>query len=126
MSTRHKLELVGYALLGVLAIFIDRLTKNWVLDKLDGVLNITDYLSFEFVLNRGISWGMFNSESEGTFLLIAAAVTGLILFLISFARQRFMHDHLIFGELLVLAGAVSNLCDRFLYRGVVRFYRFLI
>ena len=124
MSTRHKLELAGYGLLGVLAVVLDRVTKNWVLDKLDGILNITDYLSFEFVLNRGISWGMFSSDSEGTFLLIAAAVSGLVLFLISFARERFKHDHLIFGEVLVLAGALSNLFDRFMYRGVVDFIVF--
>lgn len=95
-----------------------------MLDKLDGVRTITDYLSFEFVLNRGISWGMFSSDSEGTFLLIAAAVVGLMVFLLSFAWERYKHDHLIFGELLVLSGALSNLYDRFMYRGVVDFIVF--
>ncbi len=124
MTLRQKFELVGYALLGVLAIAADRLTKSWVLDKLHGVRHINEYLSFEFVLNRGISWGMFSSDSEGTFLLIAGAVIALILFLLSFAWDRFKRDHLIFGELLVLAGAVSNLFDRFMYRGVIDFIVF--
>lgn len=124
MNLRQKFELAGYTLLGVLVVVIDRYTKIWVLDRLDGVRTITDYLSFDFVLNRGISWGMFNNDSEGTFLLITAAVVGLILFLATFAWNRFKHDHLILGEVLVLGGAISNLVDRFLYRGVVDFIVF--
>ncbi len=124
MNTRHKAEMGGYALLGMLVIIIDRLTKTWVLDKLHGIRHITDYLSFEFVLNRGISWGMFSSDSEATVLMITLAVIGLILFLATFAWQRFKKDHLILGEVIILASALSNLVDRFLYRGVVDFIVF--
>jgi signal peptidase II len=121
MKIRRRIELGAYAGLFMLALIIDRLTKSWVLDHLDVPLKINDYLSLSFVLNRGISWGMFYSENDGTFLLISTAVIGLMIFLISFARKRWQEDHIIIGEVLALSGALSNLIDRFFYRGVVDF-----
>jgi len=121
MIIRRRLELGAYAALFTLAVVVDRLTKSWVLDHLDAPRIINEYLSFSFVLNRGISWGMFYSENDGTFLLISTAVIGLMIFLLSFARRRWQEDHIIIGEVLALAGALSNLIDRFFYRGVVDF-----
>jgi signal peptidase II len=121
MKIRRHLELGAYAFVFIFAFLIDRLTKSWVLDHLDAPRKISEYLSLTFVLNRGISWGMFYSENDGTFLLIALAVIGLMIFLASFARKRWQEDHIIIGEVLALSGALSNLIDRFLYRGVVDF-----
>ena len=124
MKTRRYLELAGYGLIFALALIVDRLTKSWVVAHLEVPKQINEFLSFHFVLNRGISWGLFYSEHEGTLLLIATAVIGLMVFLASFAWDRRKHDHVILGEVLALSGALSNLIDRFLYRGVVDFIVF--
>jgi signal peptidase II len=121
MKTRRYFELGGYGLVFGLAFLVDRLTKSWILAHLEAPRQINEWLSFHFVLNRGISWGLFYSEHEGTLLLIATAVIGLMIFLASFARDRWQRDHVVLGEVLALAGALSNLVDRFLYRGVVDF-----
>jgi signal peptidase II len=121
MKTRRYLELVGYGVLFCLGILVDRLTKSWVLAHLEVPRQINEYFSFHFVLNRGISWGMFYSENDGTLLLISTAVIALMIFLCSFAWRRWQEDHVILGEVLALSGALSNLIDRFMYRGVVDF-----
>lgn len=120
MNKRYK-ELIVYATLFAWALVTDRLTKYWVLHYLHSKQIITNYLSFEFLMNRGIAWGLFHSEGTGVFLLLSLMIFGLIMTLLSFTYQRYHEEGLIIGEMLVLAGAISNAVDRILYRGVIDF-----
>ena len=98
----------------------DRLTKLMALRML--VRNqINTFLSFDFMLNRGISWGMFHDSSETIFTLVSCAVIIVCAILAGIAYRRYQEDKCIAGELLVLCGAVSNIIDRMIYSGVVDF-----
>jgi signal peptidase II len=112
---------IFYLLFFISVVLIDRVTKYWALHYLDATNKLNEFISFDFTLNRGISWGMFHSENEGMFYLVTLVVIGVTLFLISFAYRRWQDAELILGELLVIAGAVSNIIDRIMYRGVIDF-----
>lgn len=117
-------EYIGYGILFFWVLLIDRLTKYWVLTSLHGSYPITSFLSLDFVINRGVAWGFFHSESEGPFILLSLLVFGMVMLLASFAYRRLHEEALIIGEVLVIAGALSNIVDRIFYRGVIDFIVF--
>ncbi|MBN1549394.1 signal peptidase II [Candidatus Babeliales bacterium] len=114
-------ELQNYAWIGGAILLLDRITKWIVLHYLENEYICTSFLSFDLVVNRGISWGMFHSTNQAMFMLVTTLVMGVIVFLISHAYTRWSDSFAIYGEIMVLAGALSNLFDRFMYRGVIDF-----
>lgn len=116
-----RLELIGYGLLFSLLFSADRIVKAWVLDSLDVAYKVNDYLSFDCVLNRGISLGLFYSNNDAFFILLTLIILGVVFFLSAYAYRRWAESLLIIGEVFVLAGALSNIVDRVFYRGVIDF-----
>jgi len=114
-------QMLYYAGLFLYVFTLDRITKWWALRNLDQVIQINDFLSFEFVINRGISWSMFHSESNSAFYLLTFVIIGVTLFLASYAYQRWHDDKFILGEVIILAGGISNIVDRIMYGGVIDF-----
>jgi signal peptidase II len=122
-SLRTK-EYIGYGVLFLWAFIADRLTKYWVLNYLTSPYEITSFLSFEFVMNRGVAWGFFHSEAQTPFVLLSLMIFGVMMLLASFAYNRLNEESLIVGEVLVIAGAFSNIIDRVVYQGVIDFIVF--
>lgn len=98
-----------YLLLMSIIICIDRLSKYWAYQ-----------CGIDVVLNRGISWGIGNSAALAPFVGITIALLLIIAVLMWYAYQRRL-NYLIVGECMVIAGAISNVIDRFVYGGVVDF-----
>jgi signal peptidase II len=106
------------------AIALDQSIKWWMRQNiaLGEIYNVTPFLDWVHVWNRGISFGLFPCES-----LWSRSVLGLVtLIFIGFlvllctqsttTRQRW-------GSGLMVAGALSNGIDRIFYRGVFDFIR---
>jgi signal peptidase II len=111
----------GYLLLSMVVILVDRLTKAYALQHFVTPLRYNSFMCAELVLNRGISWGMFSFDNQWLFIGICSLVAGICILLGHYAARRFAQGHVIVGEILVCAGAVSNLIDRLWYGGVVDF-----
>ncbi len=111
----------AYGLLGLVLFVIDQIAKYEALCFCAQGCRINDYLSFEVVYNRGTSWGLFHSQSNLLFGLITLGVillTGAVLW---YAVLQFRAGYFILGEVMVIAGSLSNIIDRFLYKGVIDF-----
>lgn len=102
---------------------IDRLSKFWILNGF-GNREIASFLSFEVTMNRGIAWGLFHTESTTGFLLVTAVILLTICIMLWYAWQQLYLDRLALPEVLILAGAISNLIDRIVYSGVIDFIHF--
>jgi signal peptidase II len=122
--------LIGYSFLFTMLVILDQLTKVWALCFLIIPYHTKVWLpkviaplelALEVVINRGISWGMLHSENEANFWLLTLLIIGIVIFLAHHAYMRWKQVHLIIGEVMVLAGAVSNIIDRVHYRGVIDF-----
>lgn len=100
---------------------MDRITKQSALTYAVQPQVVNDYVSFELMFNRGVSWSMFHSDTTLTFGLVTVAVMGITVSLTYYAYRRMYAGHTIIGELLILAGASSNIIDRCIYHGVIDF-----
>lgn len=110
-----------YIIFASIVFIIDRLSKYWAIHDLPSSIVINKFLSFTYTLNRGISFGMGASDSVLVFVFIGFIVSFLLIFVAQLAYTAYKNNLAIIGYLLVLAGGLSNLLDRFIYHGVIDF-----
>jgi signal peptidase II len=99
-----------WIVVGVVAIVIaDQLTKAWAVAALsDGPLNVIgDNIRFELARNSGAAFSGFQGYTP-ILAILATAITVLI----ARAVRRATDPWIIAGLVLVLGGALGNLCDR--------------
>jgi signal peptidase II len=97
-------------------ILLDRITKLWALSS--------PLTQATLVLNRGVSWGMMHSDNPYMFYMVTALalfITGIVY---RDMRKKFLSYTTAYGHILVCAGSYSNICDRFIYGGVIDFISF--
>ncbi|HYF23578.1 MAG TPA: signal peptidase II [Caulobacteraceae bacterium] len=115
----------AYAL-ALTIIVIDQITKAWMLYGLHirerGRIELSPIFDLTFVLNRGVSFGLFTSEGAGRWVLslfsIAVAI-GLAWWVRRADRPLFS---LAVGS--IMGGALGNVIDRIRFGGVVDFLDF--
>lgn len=110
-----------YSSLFVLIFAADRITKWLVVHFLKTSYHINSFLEITKTINRGISWGFFHSAPEYGYWFITVLIAVFCGALIYYAYARLKEKKSILGEVLIIAGGVSNLIDRVLYNGVIDF-----
>ncbi len=116
--------------LAALVIFLDQLSKWWVIQSLplhESVPIIDGFFNLVHIYNRGAAFGFLNrSDIEWQFWLFLVATViavGAIFYLVRTSAPSKM----LFSALgLVLGGALGNLIDRIRYRAVVDFLDFYV
>lgn len=122
VAKRQALLRFGVAL-ALLVVLFDQLTKWWALGTLGEpprLIEVTSFLNFVMVWNRGISFGLMAGDSSVApwlFVAIAGAVAGGIVFWLARLTRRWIAAAL--G--LVLGGAIGNLIDRLRFQAVIDF-----
>lgn len=114
----------------ILFFIIDRVSKMWAL-TLSSALPIYEGQStnfhlipdvyFRLVFNRGMSWGILNSENSWQFVLVTILICIITFWLFRYSIFKYRSGLSIFPECLVLFGSLSNIFDRFMYKGVIDF-----
>jgi signal peptidase II len=114
---------VLHVLIPIITFVIDRLTKWWAVSFLcQKPLAIWgNAISCLITYNKGVSWSLLAFDGATSFWIIGFLVCGVIFLLVWHIYVQYRQEHAIYGELLVLGGALSNFYDRFLYGGVVDF-----
>jgi len=118
---RKYSSLFWYVALFLLVFTTDRATKFFALVHQFSRYTVTSFLRFHLTFNRGVSWGMFSSNNFFVFLLVSIFITIITLLIILYGYQRYRAGYSVFGEILVVAGSVSNIIDRAVYGGVIDF-----
>lgn len=122
-------NLLWYITIFVLVLIIDRATKlfalvndfvNYPVFKSSGIGG----LEFDLVFNRGMSWGMLDSKSTLIFVSVSTFICFVTLVMATYGYFRLKAGHTIFGEVIVVAGSISNILDRIFYGGVIDFIVF--
>lgn len=117
-----KSSILLWSLIIFISMFqLDRITKQYALDHWTDRQEVNQFLSFDLVLNRGVTGGLFHTQNPFWFIILSILVACIALMLGAYAYMRWRDASIIFGEALVLSGAFSNLIDRVLYGGVIDF-----
>ena len=104
---------------------LDQASKWWLLDLMGRdprVIEVTPFFNLVLGLNRGVSFGMFDSAGLGPWplLILATAITVGLLVWLAKAGQRWTATAL--G--MIIGGAIGNAIDRVRFGGVVDFLDF--
>ena len=122
-----------YSRLGLLIAAVvcaaDQASKLWLVYIYDlpgkGPVAVIPFIDFVYVENRGISYGLFQQDSElGQWVLFGLKVAAVILLCVWLARASSRLTALGLG--LIIGGAVGNAIDRVLHGAVVDFVLFHI
>lgn len=116
--SRTYAALTGVVLL--LLIVVDRLTKLYAL-QLKHPVTVVPFLQFSLQFNRGISFSLLNNTTIFGYWAVTTAILCMVGYLLYYIWRQYGAGLFIVPELLVAVGAISNLCDRFIYRGVIDF-----
>lgn len=107
------------------ALVVDQGHKLWSIHVLDiaslGRVTLTPFLDMVFVVNPGISYGLFEQSSMlGQWLLTGFAVVVALVLAVWLRRQTSRLRAVAIG--LLIGGALGNAIDRPIYGGVADFF----
>lgn len=110
-------------LLATVLLILDQITKNLILHFLyEGHKEILPFFNLVHVWNRGISFGLFNHDHSGAWLLAGLALVITAVFLVWLWRVEQRGLALAIGA--VIGGALGNVIDRVRFQAVVDFLDF--
>lgn len=108
-------------LIVILGLILDRITKLWALKSLNvngDVIIIKDIFGFSYLENRGAAFGIFQNK-----VMMLSIVTSIVVLAIAFYLIKYRPSSKLIRVSLamIIAGAIGNLIDRFVYKFVVDF-----
>jgi signal peptidase II len=77
--------------------------------------------SISHTTNRGAAWGAFANYQQQLLYLRLVLVTGMVMYLLFFNKNQKLQ----IPFALIIAGALGNICDYFLYGQVVDMFHFV-
>ena len=115
----------GLAIAAVV-IVLDQASKWWILLSVmqpPRFIEITPFLNIVLTWNRGVSFGMFNTDSAaGPWILSAIAIAVAIALAVWLSRSTGALVSVALG--LIIGGAIGNVIDRAVHGAVVDFLDF--
>ena len=118
MNTR----ILSYLIIFTSGFWFDRWSKGLALQ----VLSIKDFyvnawLNFSLQWNRGVSFSWFATNSTAGYVVLTLGIIVVIVLFCFYAWGQYLTNKSLYGEALVIAGAISNLVDRVYYGAVIDF-----
>ena len=114
----------GYYLLFLVLVLLDQFSKQIFISSFDvgQSIIINPYLSWTYLQNTGAAFSILagGGEVQKAFLLSVSVLVSVIIFLWIHKTSEYQRQKL-FGQFLLLSGAVGNLIDRAQYGYVVDF-----
>ena len=114
----------GYYLLFLVLVLLDQFSKQIFISSFDigQSIIINPYLSWTYLQNTGAAFSILadGGEVQKAFLLAVSVLVSVIVILWIHKTSEY-HRQKLFGQFLLLSGAVGNLIDRAQYGYVVDF-----
>ena len=111
-------------MLAVAVVALDQLSKSWVVGALYGAprssIDVWGPLRFTLVLNRGVSFGLFQGDGWwGRWMLVTFQLAVVVFLAVWVRRAQRPLSGLAVG--LIMGGAMGNVVDRLRFGSVVDF-----
>ncbi len=107
-------------LVAATSLALDQATKWWIIEKImqpPRIIPVTGFFNLVMVWNRGVSFGMFNDNSEFNAWIFSGLSLVVVAFLVIWLH-RVDSNWTAFALGLVIGGALGNVADR-LHQGAV-------
>ena len=105
---------------------LDQVTKYWILEHVmqpPQVLEVTPFFNLVLGWNRGVSFGMFNQDSQWNAWILSGIAIAIVVALLVWLRKA--DKFLVAAALgLIIGGALGNVVDRAQFGAVVDFLDF--
>ena len=115
----------GY-LIAVPVILFDQITKWWILASImqpPRTIPLTAFFNLVLAWNNGISFGLFNNNSDSNALILSILAIFIIICL-HFWLNKAETKKIAIGLGLIIGGAIGNVIDRLVHGAVVDFLDF--
>jgi signal peptidase II len=110
---------LGLVVAGTVVV-LDQLTKWAILTWLDRAIALTPFFNLVVVWNRGVSFGMLDSDGTLAPWLLSGLALAVVVALLVWLR-RVEHPLPGFGLGLIIGGAMGNVIDRVRFGAVIDF-----
>ncbi|MDP4795891.1 MAG: signal peptidase II [Rhodospirillales bacterium] len=120
MATRPRVMALGII---VAILILDQASKFWILGSVmqpPRVIEVTSFFNIVLAWNRGVSFGMFNTDSTYGPMLLTGLAVGIVCVLAVWLWKAQTRVTVI-SIALVIGGAAGNVIDRLQYGAVVDF-----
>ena len=115
-----KIENFYYLIFILIIFFLDRCTKNIIIDKyLENQIYINQYINFDLIWNTGIGFGLLSTETSTIYNLVTFLIGIVILGILFISVASDKQDKLIYC--LITGGAIGNFYDRLIFQAVPDF-----
>ena len=103
-----------------IAFFSDRYSKLEIINNFsENTFFLNDFINLDLVWNTGIGFGLFTTTESFYYNVISSLIGIVILILIYIIFKSDKFDKLVFS--LITGGALGNLYDRLVFKGVPDF-----
>lgn len=122
MMTPSSRPWLGLAVAAAVLV-LDQGTKWWIVEEVMNppyVLEITSFFNIVLTLNRGVSFGMFSSDSDMNAWVLSAVAVTVVVALLAWLRKA-ESLWVAAGIGLIVGGALGNVVDRLRFGAVVDF-----
>ncbi|MSO85245.1 MAG: signal peptidase II [Rhodospirillales bacterium] len=122
--TRPRRLALGLGL-ALAIVVVDQISKWWILDRVmtpPRVIPVTPFFNLVMGWNRGVSFGMLNSDQAAAWMLSALALAIVVVLLVWMAREDRAICIAALGS--VIGGALGNVIDRVRFGAVADFLDF--
>ena len=110
-------------LIVIIIFLLDRISKLYVIHldgtQLNSEIITTKFINIQLIWNEGVAFGLFAFNEKSFYNLITGFIVIIILTLIYFIRKTRGIEK--YSFLIILAGALGNVFDRFFYSAVPDF-----
>jgi signal peptidase II len=121
----NKLFLKGLVI-AIISLVLDQAHKFYMLESYRiaeiGKVEVTSFLNFVMVWNRGISFGMFSGHDYSNYIFISVASIISVILLVWLKKTNIKIEA--YGIGFVIGGAIGNLIDRMRFGAVADFFDF--
>ena len=113
-------ENVYFFLLILVIFFLDRVSKNIIIQNFDGnSYYVNDYINLDLIWNIGIGFGILSTQSTLIYSAISLVIFFIISILIFILIKSKILDKIIYS--IIIGGALGNFYDRLKFNAVPDF-----
>ena len=115
-----------YSILVLMLFMLDYISKQYIMKNFklnEYIVVIKDFFNIRYVRNTGAGFSILQDQKV---VLIVIPILAILMLCYMLYKENKKNTFIVFGYLLIIAGALGNLYERIIYGSVTDFLDFII